>query len=159
MTFIFWYLVKVNQIDEKMIIEGINVSSPRQNYVIKNNSECCSLCNLNLNVKHTVQHYINYFSNCFITIIYYNLEILISSRMYWFLVNSYGQMDVWCLNELLVFARLNRKEWLNWFLWLIKQVPIINNYISDFNLKYNGGVRQWFSTWGLQNNWGCDNFI
>lgn len=51
---IFKHSVQSNKVGTKLIIEATYVSSPRADYLIPNYSKCCSLCNLNLNVKHTV---------------------------------------------------------------------------------------------------------
>lgn len=45
--------IHINKVDGKLIIQGAFVPSPRKDYLIQNNSECCSLCNLDLDVKHT----------------------------------------------------------------------------------------------------------
>ncbi|XP_026817281.1 28S ribosomal protein S18a, mitochondrial [Rhopalosiphum maidis] len=45
--------IHANKVGSKLIIEGSYIPSPRKDHVIQNNSECCSLCNLGLNVKHT----------------------------------------------------------------------------------------------------------
>ncbi|KAL4154235.1 hypothetical protein QTP88_002062 [Uroleucon formosanum] len=45
--------IHVNKVGDKLIIEGAFVPSPRKDHLIQNNSECCSLCSLDLNVKHT----------------------------------------------------------------------------------------------------------
>uniref|UniRef100_A0A2H8TFK8 28S ribosomal protein S18a, mitochondrial n=1 Tax=Melanaphis sacchari TaxID=742174 RepID=A0A2H8TFK8_9HEMI len=45
--------IHANKVGSKLIIQGTFVTSPRKDQVIQNNSECCSLCNLGLNVKHT----------------------------------------------------------------------------------------------------------
>lgn len=48
------HLVHSNKVGNKLIIEGAYTSSPRKDYLIQNNGECCPLCNLGLDVKHTV---------------------------------------------------------------------------------------------------------
>ncbi|XP_050438629.1 39S ribosomal protein S18a, mitochondrial [Adelges cooleyi] len=45
--------VKATKQENTLIIEGVQVTSPRTDYLIKMPSECCPLCRLNLDVKHT----------------------------------------------------------------------------------------------------------
>lgn len=66
---IFKHPVQSNKVGTKLIIEAINVPSPRADYLIPNNSKCCSLCNLNLNIKHTVCYYTKTLSMYTITLL------------------------------------------------------------------------------------------
>lgn len=50
----FTFPVQANKVGNKLIIEGAYVPSPRKDYLIENKSECCPLCSLDLNLKHTV---------------------------------------------------------------------------------------------------------
>lgn len=61
----FKHTVQSNKVGTKLIIEGTYVRSPREDYLIPNYNKCCSLCNLNLNVKHTVYYYTKIFSYLF----------------------------------------------------------------------------------------------
>ncbi|VVC29790.1 Hypothetical protein CINCED_3A010214 [Cinara cedri] len=45
--------IRTNKVGNTLIIEGINVPSPRENYLIPNDGKSCPLARLNLNVKHT----------------------------------------------------------------------------------------------------------
>ncbi|XP_050531586.1 28S ribosomal protein S18a, mitochondrial [Daktulosphaira vitifoliae] len=45
--------IKATRSNNTLTIEGVQVQSPRTKYLIKIPSECCPLCRLNLDVKHT----------------------------------------------------------------------------------------------------------